>query len=103
MSNRLKNTARFCGVFIMGLAVGLMSFLNPAIAADEIVLGLSMGKTGIYSTINKTTEVAVDIAVEEIMKSAGTQFDPSVVKAFARIPKKQWESIALPKVDSSAA
>lgn len=71
MSNRLKNTARFCGVFIMGLAVGLMSFLNPAIAADEIVLGLSMGKTGIYSTINKTTEVAVDIAVEEINAAGG--------------------------------
>ena len=37
----------------------------------EIVLGLSFGKTGIYSTINKTTEIAVDIAVNEINSTGG--------------------------------
>lgn len=43
----------------------------PAIAQNEIVLGLSFGRTGLYSTINKTTEVAVDIAVEEINAAGG--------------------------------
>ena len=42
-----------------------------ALAADEIVLGLSFGRTGLYSTINKTTEVAVDIAVAEINAAGG--------------------------------
>ena len=43
----------------------------PAMAADEIVIGLSFGRTGLYSTINKTTEVAVDVAVEEINAAGG--------------------------------
>ena len=43
----------------------------PAKAADEVVLGLSFGRTGLYSTINKTTEVAVDIAVAEINAAGG--------------------------------
>ncbi len=40
-------------------------------AADEIVIGLSYGRTGIYSSINKTTEVAVDIAAQEINAAGG--------------------------------
>lgn len=43
----------------------------PATAADEIVIGLSYGRTGLYSTINKTTEVAVDIAAAEINAAGG--------------------------------
>ena len=50
---------------------GLTFSTTPTLAADEIVLGLSFGKTGLYSTINKTTEVAVDIAVEEINAAGG--------------------------------
>lgn len=53
------------------LASGLFMGPAPATAADEIVIGLSYGRTGLYSTINKTTEVAVDIAVEEINSAGG--------------------------------
>ena len=53
------------------LASGLFMGPAPAAAADEIVIGLSYGRTGLYSTINKTTEVAVDIAVEEINSAGG--------------------------------
>lgn len=53
------------------LAAGLMTAALPAAAADEIVIGLSYGRTGLYSTINKTTEVAVDIAAEEINAAGG--------------------------------
>jgi branched-chain amino acid transport system substrate-binding protein len=49
---------------------GLAASSAPVFAAD-IVLGLSFGKTGLYSTINKTTEVAVDIAVAEINAAGG--------------------------------
>ena len=53
------------------LAAGLFTASLPANAADEIVIGLSYGRTGIYSTINKTTEVSVDIAVAEINAAGG--------------------------------
>ncbi len=56
--------------FTVAIMVGL-AFSAPSQAADEVVLGLSFGKTGLYSTINKTTEVAVDIAVEEINAAGG--------------------------------
>tara|TARA_R110002126_G_scaffold175263_2_gene323890 strand:- start:1174 stop:2376 length:1203 start_codon:yes stop_codon:yes gene_type:complete len=53
------------------LAAGLTTGSLPAAAADEIIIGLSYGRTGIYSSINKTTEVSVDIAVEEINAAGG--------------------------------
>ncbi len=57
------------------LAIGAFAAVAAAgpaaMAADEIVLGLSFGRTGLYSTINKTTEVAVDIAVAEINAAGG--------------------------------
>ncbi len=53
------------------LAAGLFMGPAPATAADEIVIGLSYGRTGLYSTINKTTEVAVDIAAAEINAAGG--------------------------------
>ena len=53
------------------LAAGLTATSVPAVAADEIVIGLSYGRTGIYSSINKTTEVAVDIATQEINAAGG--------------------------------
>jgi branched-chain amino acid transport system substrate-binding protein len=43
----------------------------PAIAANEIVIGASLGRTGIYSTISKTTETSIDIAVREINAAGG--------------------------------
>ena len=60
--------------FKLGITAAVLAgvaFAAPAQAADEIVLGLSFGKTGLYSTINKTTEVAVDIAVAEINAAGG--------------------------------
>jgi len=53
------------------LAACLFMGPAPATAADEIVIGLSYGRTGLYSTINKTTEVAVDIAAAEINAAGG--------------------------------
>jgi branched-chain amino acid transport system substrate-binding protein len=40
-------------------------------AADELVLGLSMAKTGTYVSIANTNEIAVDIAVDEINAAGG--------------------------------
>ena len=51
---------------LVGFVVG-----NTGLSANEIVLGLSFGKTGLYSTTNKTTEIAVDIAVAEINAAGG--------------------------------
>jgi len=53
------------------LAACLFMGPAPATAAGEIVIGLSYGRTGLYSTINKTTEVAVDIAAAEINAAGG--------------------------------
>ncbi|MBO39058.1 MAG: hypothetical protein CMM75_07785 [Rhodospirillaceae bacterium] len=58
-------------VGIRAAVIASMAYMTPVQAADEIVLGLSYGKTGLYSTINKTTEVAVDIAVAEINAAGG--------------------------------
>ena len=67
MKHLFRNSALAAAV----LAAGLATTTVPAVAADEIVIGLSYGRTGIYSSINKTTEVAVDIAVEEINSAGG--------------------------------
>lgn len=57
---------------IAGLGAALwFGIATSAMAAGEIVIGLSFGRTGLYSTINKTTETAVDIAVSEINASGG--------------------------------
>jgi branched-chain amino acid transport system substrate-binding protein len=67
LKSLLRNTVLSAGV----LAAGLFTASLPAMAADEIVIGLSYGRTGLYSTINKTTEVAVDIATAEINAAGG--------------------------------
>jgi len=67
MKNLLRNSVLGAGA----LAAGLLTASLPAMAADEIVIGLSYGRTGLYSTINKTTEVAVDIAAAEINAAGG--------------------------------
>lgn len=64
---------RFSGsAYLVGAiaGIGLTASTVPVQAAD-IVLGLSFGKTGLYSTINKTTEIAVDIAAAEINAAGG--------------------------------
>ena len=48
------------------LAACLFMGPAPATAADEIVIGLSYGRTGLYSTINKTTEVAVEAFARDL-------------------------------------
>ena len=45
--------------------------MTLAASARELVLGLSYGKTGRFSSIGKTTEAAVDIAVREINAKGG--------------------------------
>ena len=67
----MKHLFRNSALAAAALAAGLATTTVPAVAADEIVIGLSYGRTGIYSSINKTTEVAVDIAVEEINSAGG--------------------------------
>jgi hypothetical protein len=33
------------------------------------------------------------VALAEIRRCAGSQFDPAVVEAFARVPEAEWEAI----------
>ena len=57
-------------LFYSTLIAGLMFFATIVPSkAGEIVLGASMAKTGPYSTTARTSETAVDIAVQEINSS----------------------------------
>lgn len=67
MKAYLRNALLGGGAVVAAMTVGHV----PAFAQNEIVIGLSFGRTGLYSTINKTTEVAVDIATEEINAAGG--------------------------------
>ena len=58
----------FYSTFIAGLALSALTFSSHA---GEIILGASMAKTGPYSTTARTSETAIDIAVEEINSSGG--------------------------------
>ncbi|MEM9030022.1 MAG: ABC transporter substrate-binding protein [Pseudomonadota bacterium] len=44
---------------------------NHAIAADEIVIGYAMAKTGPYVSLANTNEIAIDMAVEEVNAAGG--------------------------------
>ena len=57
------------GVAVAALAASL--FAAPAGAAEEIVIGLNMAKTGFLKSSGETTETAVDIAVAEINAAGG--------------------------------
>lgn len=62
------------GKWALGAIVGAAAASGlsvPAIAADEVVIGASLGRTGLYSTISKTTETSIDIAVSEINAAGG--------------------------------
>ena len=52
---------KITGFAVAALAASLIA--APASAADEIVLGLNMAKTGFLKSSGETTETAVDIAV----------------------------------------
>ena len=67
MKAHVRNALLGAGAVVAAMTVGHV----PAFAQNEIVIGLSFGRTGLYSTINKTTEVAVDIATEEINAAGG--------------------------------
>lgn len=67
MKAQVRNALLGAGAVVAAMTVGHV----PAFAQNEIVIGLSFGRTGLYSTINKTTEVAVDIATEEINAAGG--------------------------------
>ena len=67
MKAHVRNALLGTGAVVAAMTVGQV----PAFAQNEIVIGLSFGRTGLYSTINKTTEVAVDIATEEINAAGG--------------------------------
>lgn len=56
-----------------GIAVAAVTALDaaPVSAADEIVIGASLGRTGRYATISNTTETSIDIAVREINAAGG--------------------------------
>ena len=53
-----------------GLAAGAL-LIGTARAANEIVIGATLAKTGRYSTSARTTETSIDIAVEEINAAGG--------------------------------
>ena len=67
MIPRIGKTLLAAGAIVASTGAGTM----PASADQEIIIGLSFGRTGLYSTINKTTEIAVDIATEEINAAGG--------------------------------
>ena len=67
MKAYVRNALLGAGAILTSTTAGQV----PAFAQNEIVIGLSFGRTGLYSTINKTTEVAVDIATEEINAAGG--------------------------------
>lgn len=60
-----KLTTAFTG------AIAALCISMPAQAADEIVIGATLAKTGRYATSARTTETSIDIAVEEINAAGG--------------------------------
>jgi branched-chain amino acid transport system substrate-binding protein len=56
----------------LGLSVVVGGIMTSAVqAANEIILGATLAKTGPYSTTARTSETAIDLAVEEINKAGG--------------------------------
>lgn len=67
----MRRFAIAAGVAAGALVTGLVGTSSPALAKNQIVLGLAYEKTGIYSSTGRPTEIAVDIAVDEINKAGG--------------------------------
>ena len=59
-----------CHLLMVAAASLTLSVAAPA-AAQEIVVGLSMIKSGVLKTVGEATETAVDIAVAEIIAKGG--------------------------------
>ena len=59
-----------CHLLMVAAASLTLSVAAPA-AAQEIVVGLSMIKSGVLKTVGEATETAVDIAVAEINAKGG--------------------------------
>lgn len=57
--------------FIAAAVATLLAAATPAFAADNIVIGLNMVKSGFMKTIGEATETSVDIAVNEINAKGG--------------------------------
>lgn len=62
---------KYLALPIAATAVAMMALFPYGAGARDLIIGLSYGKTGRYSSINKTTETAVDIAVKEINAAGG--------------------------------
>ena len=60
----------FTQASLLALFTGFLTTTSVQ-AADEIVIGASLAKTGRYATSARTTETAIDIAVEEINAAGG--------------------------------
>jgi len=56
---------------LSSLALAAMFVAGTVQAADEIVIGATLAKTGRYATSARTTETAIDIAVAEINAAGG--------------------------------
>lgn len=52
-------------------ALALAGWATAPAAADEIIIGATLAKTGRYATSARTTETSIDIAVEEINAAGG--------------------------------
>jgi branched-chain amino acid transport system substrate-binding protein len=64
-----------CHLLMVAAASLALSAAAPA-AAEEIVVGLSMVKSGVLKTVGEATETAVDIAVAEINAKGGISGKP---------------------------
>ncbi len=54
-----------------------LAFVGSAVqAAEEIVIGATLAKTGRYATSARTTETSIDIAIEEINAAGGINGKP---------------------------
>lgn len=59
-----------CHVLVAAAAAFAISAARPA-AAEDIVIGLTMIKSGVLKSVGEATETAVDIAVDEINAKGG--------------------------------
>lgn len=62
---------KFGLALVASVGLGLSATSVSIQAADEIVIGATLAKTGRYATSARTTETAIDIAVEEINAAGG--------------------------------
>ncbi|MFT4728697.1 MAG: branched-chain amino acid transport system substrate-binding protein [Granulosicoccus sp.] len=73
MSKTTKDEEKFMKkmLSLSTLAMAAVFTVGTVQAADEIVIGATLAKTGRYATSARTTETAIDIAVAEINTAGG--------------------------------